>query len=66
MGNYRHSHIRALTQAARERFDRLMRALEPHAAIHDEDGEIVGINGCAVRIAVDDFATILKEIRRLK
>ena len=68
MGNYYHSHVRRLTQEARKRFDRLVEVLTPHAAIHHpvNDKEVISINGCDVRLAVDDFKTILAEIRRLK
>jgi len=68
MGEYYHSHILRLQQEARQRFDRLMATLTPHAAVHHphNDKEIVNINGCGVRFAVDDFKTVLLEIRRLK
>lgn len=68
MSNYHHSHILRLQYEARERFNRLMKVLTPHAAIHhpDNDREIVNVNGREVRLAADDFKTILAEIRRLK
>jgi hypothetical protein len=66
MGDYYHSHILRLKKTAGERFERPMQLLTPDAAVHLGNKEVVGVNGCAIRIAVDDFATILKEIRRLK
>ena len=66
--NYYHSHIRRLTQEARKRFECLIEVLTPNAAARHplNDKEVVGINGYEVRMAVDDFKTILAEIRRLK
>jgi len=45
-----------------------MEVLTPHAAIHhpNNDKEIVNVDGREIRLAADDFKTILAEIKRLK
>jgi len=57
--------LERLANEAKDRFDRLMVALAgPPVTLRGQ--ECLILNGAKVRVAVDDFATILKELRRLK
>lgn len=63
MARYYAKHLRRLAGEADTRFRELMRALDTHGANGDT---IVQPDSVRVRLAVDDFKTILAEIRRLK
>lgn len=63
MTRYYARHLRRLANEADTRFRELMRALDTHGA---EGDSIIQPDGIQVRLAVDDFKTILTEIRRLK
>ena len=63
MARYYAKHLRRLANEADDRFRVLMHALDTHGASGDT---IVQPDGVRVRLAVDDFKTILTEIRRLK
>jgi len=58
---YMSRHLKRLTSEAHARFDYLLDALDTEGA-----GEKVVVDGAKIRLAVDDFKTILTEIRRLK
>lgn len=59
MSNYYHRHILQLQREARIRFDRLIAVLTPHAVINVQGHEVMDINGRELRLAVDDFKTLL-------
>lgn len=60
---YRSSHIRRLRDEAQARCNNLLDVLNvPNAYEHD----FITVDGCEVRMAVDDFKSVLSEIRRLK
>ena len=61
---YHYSHIRNLASEARSRFDNLLHALQMCDSGYGKDE--IYIDGMTVRLAVDDFKTILAEIRKLK
>jgi hypothetical protein len=63
MARYYARHLRRLSSEASDRFQKLMRVLSTHEKVGDDAVEIDGIH---VRLAVDDFKTILTEIRKLK
>jgi hypothetical protein len=58
--------IRKLQREAQDRFNRLTAVLDPTPGTPIDNRERIIINGTSVRLAVDDFKTILAEIRRLK
>ena len=60
---YSASHIIRLHSEAAIRFERLGRALDVG---HKRGSDTVSMSGIDVRMAVDDFKTILSEIRKLK
>jgi hypothetical protein len=62
---YTKAHGERLTGEARERFERLIAALAS-TVVTIRGTECVKLNGSKIRVAVDDFNTILKEIRTLK
>jgi hypothetical protein len=55
-----------LKEEARARFERLMAALTCGSSFMFRGHEVTNVNGTDVRLAVDDFKTILAEIRKLK
>ena len=63
MTRYYAKHLRRLANEADIRFRELMRALDTGRLDNDST---VQVDGTRVRLAVDDFKTILTEIRRLK
>ena len=65
-GYWYKSHLDKLTNEAIERFQRLMDAMKPHSTTSRNGKEAVVVHGSNIRIAVDDFKTILAEIRKLK
>lgn len=58
---YQAKHIHKLQAEAVDRFERLQ-----HALPYPIDNKLVTVNGRDIRLAVDDFKSILAEIRRLK
>ena len=60
------SHINKLKGEASERFARLMDSLKPHSTVSRNGKEAANFNGSDIRVAVDDFKTILAEIRKIK
>lgn len=63
MSKYYVKHLRRLAGEADIRFRELMRALDTHGEGRET---AIKVNGTQIRLAVDDFKTILTEIRRLK
>ena len=63
MSKYYAYHLRRLAGEADTRFKELMRTLDTHGVDRDTT---VQVDGTQIRLAVDDFKTILTEIRRLK
>lgn len=63
MTRYYARHLRRLANEADTRFKELMRALDTHGA---DDDSTLQPDGVRVRLAVDDFKSILAEIRKLK
>lgn len=63
MTRYYARHLRCLADEADTRFKKLMQALDTQGAKGDTT---VQPDGVRVRLAVDDFKTILTEIRKLK
>jgi hypothetical protein len=63
MSRYYTKHLRRLAGEADTRFGELMRALDARGKDRDT---AIQIDGTRIRLAVDDFKTILTEIRRLK
>lgn len=63
MTKYYARHLKRLASEADTRFKELIRALDTHGA---RGLDIVQPDGVRVRLAVDDFKTILTEIRKLK
>lgn len=63
MGRYYAWHILKLRMESQHRFDKLMEVIE----LGDSRGDdLLPFEGMRVRLAVDDFKTILAEIRKLK
>ncbi len=63
MSRYYAWHILKLRTEAHRRFDRLMEAIE----LGDSRGDdLLPVEGMRIRLAVDDFKTILSGIRKLK
>ena len=62
---YYKTHIDQLRQETEDRFSRLLLALHGTQLILNGK-ECINLDGPMIRIAVDDFKTILVEIRRLK
>ena len=60
------SHIDKLKGEASERFARIMGALNPHSTVTRDGRQAANFNGSDIRLAVDDFKTILAEIRKIK
>ncbi len=60
---YYAKHLRRLANEANTRFGELMRALDVRGKDNDT---AIQVDGTRIRLAVDDFKTILTEIRRLK
>lgn len=63
MTRYYARHLRRLANEADIRFRKLMQALDTGRLDNDST---VQMDGIQIRLAVDDFKTILTEIRRLK
>jgi len=63
MSKYYAKHLKRLAGEADTRFRELMRALDTHGR---EGDDTIQVDGTRIRLAVDDFKTILTEIRRLK
>lgn len=63
MARHYASHLQRLASEADDRFRRLMQVLDTGRC---RGTDIVVTDGCAARLAADDFKTILAEIRRLK
>jgi len=63
MTRYYAHHLKRLRCEAGTRFQNLMRALDTFNVDNDST---VNVDGTRIRLAVDDFKTILSEIRRLK
>jgi len=63
MTRYYARHLRRLSSEADTRFRKLMQTLSTHGKIGADTVEIDGIH---IRLAVDNFKTILTEIRKLK
>jgi len=63
MTRYYARHLKRLSNEASDRFQKLMRVLSTHGKI---GGDTVEVDGIHIRLAVDDFKTILTEIRKLK
>ncbi len=66
MARYRIKHLERLQALARERFDALMAALKVQREPDSRFDEYSAVDGCSVRLAVEDFKTILDEIKKLK
>ena len=60
------SHIDKLKGEASERFARLMDSLKPQSTVTRDGRPVANFNGSDIRVAVDDFKTILAEIRKIK
>lgn len=60
---YKANHIRRLRDEAQGRCNRLLDLLHVPTRY---SGEFVLVDGSKVRVAVDDFKSVLSEIRRLK
>jgi len=66
LGRYNVSHIKELTEQAHARFGRLLNALQSEEVLVYRGKDTMMVCTSDIRIAVDDFKTILSEIRRLK
>lgn len=65
MSYYNVTGIDRLKREARERFERLLASLDgPKSVCRGTD--VLALDASKIRMAVDDFHTILKELRRLK
>jgi hypothetical protein len=62
---YYKTHVDRLQNEAKDRFGRLMAALDGRP-VTIRGKECLDLDGSRVRVAVDDFTNILKELRRLK
>ena len=60
---YYRDHLRKLTHEAERRYAALIDVLYPG---HGDARDKIEVDGPAIRMAVDDFKTILTEIRRLR
>lgn len=60
---YNANHIRRLRDEAQARCNRLLDALNVPETY---DSDFILVDGCEIRMAVDDFKSVLSEIRRLK
>lgn len=60
---YYRDHLKNLTHQSERRYAALIDALYPGPG---DASDKIAIDGPAIRMAVDDFKTILTEIRRLK
>jgi hypothetical protein len=63
--NYYVSHVKNLKDELRSRYDRLMLVLPDDKVFVHRGKDCVNLKGSDVRLAVDDFKSILAEIRRL-
>jgi len=59
---YRTSHIQRLRSELARRLERLMDSLPRH----NMHNELVEVDAVSIRLAVDDFKSILTETRRLR
>jgi hypothetical protein len=62
---YYQAYIEKMTTEARDRFGRLLDALKGRP-VSVRGKNCIDLDGSAIRMAVDDFSTILKELRKLK
>ena len=65
MSKYLRTYVLQLKQETHNRFRQLIESLEGKVE-RFKGAECLNLNGSKIRIAVDDFKTILSEIRRLK
>ncbi len=63
MNKYYAKHLHRLSHQAQTRFDDLLRALDTRGK---RGTDIMTVDGMQIRLAVDDFGSILTEIRKLK
>ncbi len=61
---YYAKHIGALKDELRNRFDKLLRVIPFGHNLDPKD--YVAIDGLTLRLAVEDFQAILKEVKKLK
>jgi hypothetical protein len=62
---YFQAHVERLRGEIKDRYERLMAALDGRPIVL-RGKDCLDLNGSKVRVAVDDFKTILGEVRRLK
>ncbi|MEE9548702.1 MAG: hypothetical protein V3V68_05040 [Nitrosomonadaceae bacterium] len=60
---YKANHIRRLHEEAQARCNNLLDVLNVPTTFRSD---FIEVNGCEIRMAVDDFKSVLSEIRRLK